>query len=254
MAHKKYYCSASAKSNPPPTSVRIVSDNEDEEPIAGPAPKFHFKQENGSKSRATLTPPHSSTTPSILKPQTPSSNPRMTLQSPENNGKELKLVKQQDLLQDPAPALMLPGILSNHFVCEGCCIKFKSVNNLQAHQARYCGGLQKSEDLSSVEAAIIKRTHQQKQNRISPQQLPQPLTAANMMTFLNAKSIEKQLALAASQAATAAAITKEKQPTCMNSVMTVATGIAGSSSSNNKLILFFLLNIILNESNFIWLI
>jgi len=221
------------------TSVQVISDNEDDEPIAGPAPKFHVKQENGSKLRTTPTPPHSSTTPSILKPQPLSLNPRMTSPSPENKGKEFKLVKQQDLLQDPAPALMLPGILSNHFVCEGCGIKFKSVSNLQAHQARYCTGLRKSEDVSSVEAAILKQTHQQKQHRISPPQLPLPLTAADMMTFLNAKSIEQQFAVAAAQAAAAAAITKEKQPSSISSVLAAATALAGTSSSNILFIYFF---------------
>ncbi len=248
MAHKKYYCSASAKSNSPATAVQIVSDNDDEEPIAGPNPNFKVKQENGSKSRAGLPPPRSSTTPSILKPQTPSPNPRMTSPSPENSGKELKLVKQQDLLQDPAPALMLPGILSNHFVCEGCGIKFKSVSNLQAHQARYCAGLRKSEDVSVVEAAIIRQSHQQKKHRISPIQLPLPLTAADMMTFLNTKSIEQQLAVAASQAAAAAAVTKEKLPSSINSFMAVASALAGTSSSNISLIFFFINNILTKYS------
>ena len=230
MAHKKYYCSASAKSNPPPAPVQISSDNEDEEPVAGPAPKIHVKQENGSQSRSS-TPPHPSNPPSsISKSHTPS-NAGIASPNSETNGKELKLVKQQDLLQDPAPPLILPSISSNHFVCEGCGIKFKSVSNLQAHQARYCAGLRKSDDMSSIEATM-KRTHQQKQHRVSPPQLPLPLTAADMMTFLNAKSIEQQLAVAAAQAAAAAAITKDKQPASMSSVMAVATALAGTSSSN----------------------
>jgi hypothetical protein len=40
VAHKKYYCSASAKANPPSASLHVSSDNEDEEPVAGPAPKM----------------------------------------------------------------------------------------------------------------------------------------------------------------------------------------------------------------------
>jgi hypothetical protein len=52
----------------------------------------------------------------------------------EAGHKELKLVKPQDLLQEPPPALVLPGLAANHFVCDGCGIKFKSVSNLQAHQ------------------------------------------------------------------------------------------------------------------------
>ena len=230
VAHKKYYCSASAKAHPPPAPVQVASDNEDDEPVAGPAPKI--KQENGPHARATPTPP---------RPQkSPASN--TSLASPNGSNdiavKELKLVKPQDLLQDPAPALVLPGIPANHFVCDGCGIKFKSVSNLQAHQARYCAGLRKSEDMSPIEAAILKRNHQQqqKQNRVSPPQLPLPLTAADMMTFLNAKSIEQQLAVAAAQAAAAAAITKDKQqqPPSISSVMAVATALAGTSAGNEN--------------------
>ena len=219
----------------------MASDNEDDEPVAGPAPKHNnVKQENGSSShsRGTPTPPHSASTPSLPKSHTPLSGIGMTSPNTENNTKEqLKLVKQQDLLQDSAaPALLLPGLPINHFNCEGCGIKFKSVSNLQAHQARYCAGLRKSDEMSSIEAAIIKRSHQQKQHRVSPPQLPLQLTAAEMMTFLNAKSIEQQLAVAAAQAAQAAAMSKEKQtggPPSISSVMAAAaaaSALAGTSA------------------------
>ena len=206
------------------TYFQVASDNEDEEPVPGPAPKPHIKQENGSHSRGTPTPPHSSSTPSMPKSHTPSGS--MISPNTESNMKELKLVKQQDLMQDTPPALLLPGMPLNHFVCEGCGIKFKSVSNLQAHQARYCAGLRKNEEMSSLEAAIIKRSHlQQKQHRVSPPQLPLPLSAAEMMTFLNAKSIEQQLALAA-------AMSKDKQVAgpSISSVIAAATALAGTSA------------------------
>jgi hypothetical protein len=99
-------------------------------------------------------------------------------------------------------------------------------------QARYCAGLRKSDDLNPIEAALLKRTQQPKPSRVSPSQLPLPLTAADMMNFLNAKSIEQQLAVAAAQAAAAAAFTKEKQGPSISSVMAVASALAGSAGTS----------------------
>ena len=217
MAHKKYYCSSSAKSGVP-APVQVTSDTEEEEPVAGPAPKV--KLEGGSP-----TPPGPSKTPaSSTGLASPSHSDHIT--------KELKLVKPQDLLAEPPAGIILPGLAGNHFVCDGCGIKFKSVSNLQAHQARYCAGLRKSEDQAPIEAAAgAKRHHQPKQSRISPVQLPPPLTAADMINFLSAKSIEQQLAVAAAaQAAAALVVTKDK-PT-HHSMVAVASALAGSSAGS----------------------
>ena len=70
-----------------------------------------------------------------------------------------------------------------HFCCEGCGIKFKSVSNLQAHQARYCAGLRKaSEDAFE---ALMKQKQQQQQQQ---QQQQKTLPMLEMMSLLNAKS------------------------------------------------------------------
>ena len=197
--------------------MQVTSDTEEEEPVAGPAPKV--KLEGGSP-----TPPGPSKTPaSSTGLASPSHSDHIT--------KELKLVKPQDLMAEPPAGIILPGLAGNHFVCDGCGIKFKSVSNLQAHQARYCAGLRKSEDLAPVEATGAKRHHQPKQSRISPVQLPPPLTAADMINFLSAKSIEQQLAVAAAaQAAAALAVTKDK-PT-HHSMVAVASALAGSSAGS----------------------
>ncbi|XP_059082659.1 zinc finger protein ZFPM1-like isoform X2 [Tigriopus californicus] len=101
------------------------------------------------------------------------------------------------------PASHPPGL--SHFVCEGCGIKFKSVTNLQAHKARYCAGLRKAEEINAFEAMM-------KRAQLPPQpQFPMALSAAEMMSFLNAKSLEQQAkmaAAAAAQAAVAAASTR----------------------------------------------
>ena len=67
-----------------------------------------------------------------------------------------------------------------HFVCEGCGIKFKSVSNLQAHQARYCAGLRKASE-EAFEAMMLKQKQQQ-------QQKASALPMLEMMSLLNAKS------------------------------------------------------------------
>jgi hypothetical protein len=221
VAHKKYYCSASAKSNPPPTSVQVASDNEDDDPLPSPAPK-RLKIDTASLPSGTSSPCPMALTPSQAKPPTPS----LTSPNSEAPAKEIKLVKPQDLLQEASQALILsPGNHLNHFVCDGCGIKFKSVSNLQAHQARYCAGLRKPEELATLEVAL-KRSGQQKQ-RVSPQHMQLPLAAAEMMNFLNAKTLEQQLVAAATQAHFAAAITKDKGPASINSV--VAAAMAGTS-------------------------
>lgn len=98
----------------------------------------------------------------------------------------------------PANAASHPPGLS-HFVCEGCGIKFKSVTNLQAHKARYCAGLRKAEEINAFEAMM-------KRAQLPPQpQFPMALSAAEMMSFLNAKSLEQQAKMAAAAAAQAAA-------------------------------------------------
>ena len=222
MAHKKYYCSSSAKSSLP-AQVQVTSDTEEEEPVAGPAPKV--KVEAGSP-----TPPGPS--------KIPASSTGQASPSHSHNDhviKELKLVKPQDLMPEPSAGIIISGLAGNHFICDGCGIKFKSVSNLQAHQARYCAGLRKSEDLAPVEAAGAKRHHQPKPSRISPMQLPPPMTAADMINFLSAKSIEQQLAVAAAaQAAAALAITKDK-PT-HHSMVAMASALAGSSTGKSLLI------------------
>ena len=106
------------------------------------------------------------------------------------------------------------GMPLTHFCCEGCGIKFKSVSNLQAHQARYCAGLRKN---SSEEGGIgnpfetmIKRmTTQQPQTsgQTVPSLPPSHLMSgiqADMMSFLNARSLEQQLQQAEALKAAAA--------------------------------------------------
>ena len=111
----------------------------------------------------------------------------------------------------PAPSPTNSDSPSSHFNCEGCGIKFKSGTNLQAHQARYCAGLRKNDEMRAFEA-LLKRSQQQQQQQQQPPlalpQQPSPLamSAADMMTFLNAKSMEQQAKAAAAVAvATASA-------------------------------------------------
>merc|ERR1711899_640701 len=95
------------------------------------------------------------------------------------------MIKDQLLSKDSAPASsaetksqqLSPGLLIPppgittpplpHFVCEGCGIKFKSVSNLQAHQARYCAGLRKGGEeggMGNPFETMIKRMTTQQQN------------------------------------------------------------------------------------------
>jgi hypothetical protein len=78
----------------------VTSDHEDEEPVAGPAPKIKVEMES-------LTPP------GPTKSQTPASSP--SLASPNAGDiitKELKLVKPQDLLQEPPGTYVIKLFMS----------------------------------------------------------------------------------------------------------------------------------------------
>eukprot|EP00096_Caligus_rogercresseyi_P009902 TRINITY_DN3466_c0_g4_i1.p1 TRINITY_DN3466_c0_g4~~TRINITY_DN3466_c0_g4_i1.p1 ORF type:complete len:654 (+),score=242.95 TRINITY_DN3466_c0_g4_i1:111-2072(+) len=171
VAHKKYYCSGGV-SHPPPKA------EEDPEP-----PTHHIPQRKPPSS-----PPKRSVAAAavaalgLLGISSATSPPRPSSSFDPN--KELLLLKQQqELLSKEVSSSLLSGRDSEappqHFVCEGCGIKFKSVNNLQAHQARYCAGLRKAEEMNSAFEAMIK----------SSPGLP-PLSPADMMSFLNAKSME----------------------------------------------------------------
>ena len=107
--------------------------------------------------------------------------------------------------QQISPGLLIPppGITTTpsplpHFVCEGCGIKFKSVSNLQAHQARYCAGLRKASE-DAFEAMLLKQKQaqqqsavlaaaQQHQNKANQQAAAATLPMLEMMSLLNAKS------------------------------------------------------------------
>ena len=132
-------------------------------------------------------------------------------------------------LPPPLPQSPSAGPLS-HFVCDGCGIKFKSVTNLQAHQARYCAGLRNTkppppplgvDEMGAFEAMIKRQSaaaaaaaiagaaasQPQAQPQPPPPQLPLSLTsAAEMMSFLNAKSLEQQAKAAAAALQQAAAV------------------------------------------------
>ena len=111
------------------------------------------------------------------------------------------------------------GLPFPHFCCEGCGIKFKSVSNLQAHQARYCAGLRKGAAEegggSSPFETMIKRmaTQQQQSKNQSPSSLHLPPPGhlmggvpADMMAFFNARSLEQQLQQAEAMKAAATAV------------------------------------------------
>ena len=97
------------------------------------------------------------------------------------------------------------GLPLPHFCCEGCGIKFKSVSNLQAHQARYCAGLRKTVvdevGMGNPFETMIKKLaaqHPQTSGQTTAA-LPPPSShlmsglQADMMSFLSAKSLEQQL-------------------------------------------------------------
>ena len=114
-----------------------------------------------------------------------------------------------------SPNLLLPSGITTpplpHFVCEGCGIKFKSVSNLQAHQARYCAGLRKaSEDAFE---ALMKQKQQQQQ-----QQQQKALPMLEMMSLLNAKSNSEQ----------------DKLSSLMMSSMAAAAMAAASNATNGQ--------------------
>ena len=107
-----------------------------------------------------------------------------------------------------------------HFVCEGCGIKFKSVSNLQAHQARYCAGLRKASE-EAFEAMMLKQKQQQ-------QQKASALPMLEMMSLLNAKS-----------SATAGALEPEKLSSLMMSSMMAAAMNSAANVSPSTSGLFF---------------
>ena len=118
----------------------------------------------------------------------------------------------------PSHANIPPGLPLTHFCCEGCGIKFKSVSNLQAHQARYCAGLRKGGGeeggIGNPFETMIKRMTTQQQNTAAGQGPSLPTNQlmngiqADMMSFLNARSLEQQLQHA--EALKAAAATKHR--------------------------------------------
>ena len=115
-----------------------------------------------------------------------------------------------------SPNLLLPSGITTpplpHFVCEGCGIKFKSVSNLQAHQARYCAGLRKASE-DAFEALMKQKQHQQQQ-----QQQQKALPMLEMMSLLNAKSNSEQ----------------DKLSSLMMSSMAAAAMAAASNATNGQ--------------------
>ena len=84
---------------------------------------------------------------------------------------------------------MIPPPSLPHFACEGCGIKFKSVSNLQAHQARYCAGLRKASE-DAFEAMVIKQ--KQAAQAAAAQAAAAKLPMLEMMNLLNAKNAEQE--------------------------------------------------------------
>ena len=112
-----------------------------------------------------------------------------------------------------SPNLLLPSGITTpplpHFVCEGCGIKFKSVSNLQAHQARYCAGLRKASE-DAFEALMKQKQQQQQQQKALPM--------LEMMSLLNAKSNSEQ----------------DKLSSLMMSSMAAAAMAAASNATNGQ--------------------
>jgi len=219
VAHKKYYCSG--KSNLSTTPVQAVSENDDDDPLPDPAPKRLKVDTSGPSSPLPL-----STTLSLANP----SSSGLTSPVHDAQSKELKLEKPQNQLKEPSHPL-LHSSDNPHFVCDGCGIKFKSVSNLQAHKARYCAGLRKSEELASFEVALG-RSNQRKQS-VSPQQMHIPLAIAEMVNLLNAKTLKKQLLVRAKQAQFSA-FTKEKIPSSINAEKAGTSGLVLTKNCNPK--------------------
>ena len=114
-----------------------------------------------------------------------------------------KTPPSSSLTAGPSEASIASGLQLTHFCCEGCGIKFKSVSNLQAHQARYCAGLRKGGGeeggMGNPFESMIKRMTTQQQNSapgtgpsLPPNQIMSGIQA-DMMSFLNARSLEQQL-------------------------------------------------------------
>ena len=135
--------------------------------------------------------------------------------SPSPQEKLLMCASLPTMVTSKTPPLGAPLSHSNtatglplpHFCCEGCGIKFKSVSNLQAHQARYCAGLRKAGAEESAmgnafETMIKRMATQQGQtsgktaSSLAPPPPPSHLMSgmqADMMSFINARSLEQQL-------------------------------------------------------------
>ena len=142
----------------------------------------------------------------------------------------------------PPPGITTPPL--PHFVCDGCGIKFKSVSNLQAHQARYCASLRKASE-DAFEAMLLKQKQQQHSAVIAAaaqqQQEQQKANAAvsmpmlEMMSLLNAKSnIDQNDKLSSLMMSTMAAAAMQAAAANNNSPGSTNTQSNGSSSNTNS--------------------
>jgi len=189
VAHKKYYCTGIKQQAP--------SDSDDDSSQSS----TKLETALGGRGDRDVPAPSSASATSPL-PTAPSlaqayeaglnkdlMNRELLLKQQELMGKEaLQAVLLQQVGREGGPGipLLLPGAgpplqpPTSHFTCEGCGIKFKSVNNLQAHQARYCAGIRKAEEATAMEA-LMKRSG-------GGQMMPGP-SAADMISFLSARQV-----------------------------------------------------------------
>ncbi len=206
IAHKKYYCSAansqansasnqatgrngSSPGHPakPSALPLLTSDNEED------------KSSDDGKSQRKLSPPMTSPAALMM---------AAGLTSPSAGASGLKDLKEgkeshSNNPVDPVKAQISPnsslalglGVATPpppvlpHFVCEGCGIRFKSVSNLQAHQARYCAGLRKASE-DAFEAMMLKQKQQQQAAAAAvlaqtQQQKTPSIPMLEMMSLLN---------------------------------------------------------------------
>ena len=255
VAHKKYYCSAGANQPQPQPPAKSKTPQPIIVDVGGSASAEVKKSVSpGSAGQKSPTKALLGIGSPPLPPKTPTGSPNVAAAAALALGKEMLLLKQQQtdfLLKNsdlchPAPPLLLPAphppqrtsmtspkaegnssatspvskSATSHFSCEGCGIKFKSMSNLQAHQARYCAGLRGAannannakREVESALEAMIQRGPPPPPPPPPPQlqpkgQMPMSMltSAAEMMNFINAKSMEHQAKLAAAAAAAAAA-------------------------------------------------
>lgn len=226
VAHKKYYCTGIKQPAP--------SDSDDDSSQSS----TKLETALGGRSADRDSAPASSTSATSPLPTPPSlaqafeaginkdiMNRELLLKQQELMGKEaLQAVLLQQvgrdggpglplLLPTPGPPLQLP---TSHFTCEGCGIKFKSVNNLQAHQARYCAGIRKAEEATAMEA-LMKRS--------GGQLMPGP-SAADMISFLNARQVMENQATQENNST-------EKSPRTQPEVAASGSASSGSSPSED---------------------